>query len=58
MTQVSYSWARAHWGEMLRRISQDNEKFIITLRGKPVAAFSPVPRDNLPASEITPGGLT
>ena len=42
MTRVTYSWARAHWGEMLQRISSNSESFVITFRGKEVAMFAPV----------------
>lgn len=41
MTAISSFEARTHFSALLRRVAQ-GEKFVLTMRGKPVASLGPV----------------
>ncbi len=42
MTEIGLVDAKAHFSDLLRRVSNHGEKFIVTVRGKPAALISPL----------------
>ena len=48
MTEIGSFEAKTHFSDVLRRVTREGEKFIVTMRGKPVAVIGPV--DKVPVS--------
>ena len=48
MTEIGSFEAKTHFSDLLRRVTREGEKFIVTMRGKPVAMLGPV--DKAPVS--------
>ena len=42
MTEIASFEAKTHFSDLLRRVTNQSEKFIVTVRGKPVAMIGPV----------------
>ena len=42
MTEIGSFEAKTHFSDLLRRVTGAGEKFIVTVRGKPVAMLGPV----------------
>ena len=48
MTEIASFEAKTHFSDLLRRVTREGEKFIVTVRGKPVATLGPI--DKAPVS--------
>lgn len=46
MTTIGSFEARTHFSDLLRRVENGGEQFILTVRGKPVAVLGPVAVEN------------
>ena len=42
MTEIAAFEAKTHFSDLLRRVTREGEKFVVTMRGKPVAVLGPV----------------
>ena len=42
MTTIGSFEARTHFSDLLRRVENGGERFVLTVRGKPVAVLGPV----------------
>ena len=42
MTTIGSFEARTHFSDLLRRVENSGERFVLTVRGKPVAVLGPV----------------
>ncbi len=42
MTSIGSFEARTHFSDLLRRVERGGERFVLTVRGKPVAVLGPV----------------
>jgi prevent-host-death family protein len=42
MTEIASFEAKTHFSELLRRVERQGEKFVVTMRGKPVAMLVPL----------------
>ncbi len=42
MTEIGSFEAKTHFSELLRRVEGHGEKFIVTMRGRPVAVLGPL----------------
>jgi prevent-host-death family protein len=42
MTEIASFEAKSHFSELLRRVTREGEKFVVTVRGKPVAVLGPI----------------
>ena len=42
MTEIGSFEAKTHFSDLLRRVTHQGEKFVVTMRGKPVAMLGPV----------------
>ncbi len=47
MTEIGSFAAKTHFSDLLRRVECEGEKFIVTIRGRPVATLSPIERPRL-----------
>lgn len=46
MTTIGSFEARTHFSDLLRRVENGGERFVLTVRGKPVAVLGPVAVEN------------
>ena len=46
MTTIGSFDARTHFSELLRRVENGRERFVLTVRGNPVAVLGPVPAES------------
>ena len=42
MTEIASVEAKSHFSDLLKRVMRQGEKFVVTVRGKPVATLGPV----------------
>ncbi|HEY0790383.1 MAG TPA: type II toxin-antitoxin system Phd/YefM family antitoxin [Chthoniobacterales bacterium] len=45
MTTIGSFEARTHFSDLLRRVENGGEQFVLTVRGKPVAILGPVAKE-------------
>ena len=53
MTEIGAVDAKAHFSDLLRRVAHHGEEFVVTLRGKPAARLSPLPKAAPTEQDIT-----
>ena len=52
MTKIGSFEAKTHFSDLLRRLTRRGEKFIVTVRGKPVATIDPVEAPTLTPEDL------
>jgi prevent-host-death family protein len=52
VTEVGSFEAKTHFSDLLRRVDRNGERFIVTVRGKPVASLGPVEKPKLTAEGL------
>ena len=49
MTEIGIRELKAHASELLRRVKENRERYIVTLRGRPIAIIQPMDTNNVTA---------
>ena len=52
MTEIASFEAKSHFSDLLRRVTLQGEKFVVTVRGKPAALIGPVEGAKLDAEGL------
>ena len=53
MTEIASFEAKTHFSDLLRRVTREGEKFIVTVRGKPAAMICPVEKTPVSSASLT-----
>ena len=53
MTEIGSFEAKTHFSDLLRRVTRGGERFVVTIRGKPVAILGPLDNSAVSSDDLS-----